>query len=120
MLTFIRRHWMLLSGFSLLLVSVGSLIPLDQLPPLRTDDKVQHLIGYGLIMFPIALRKPKHWLWMAISIVLWSGAIELIQPYMNRYGEWADLAANTGGIIIATLLAALFAKMFTISEAAES
>ncbi|MGC9519267.1 MAG: hypothetical protein ACP5FP_06375 [Desulfuromonadaceae bacterium] len=26
--------------------------------------------------------------------------IELIQPYVNRYAEWQDMLANTGGIII--------------------
>ncbi len=35
----------------------------------------------------------------------WSGAIELIQPYVNRYGEWLDLAANTGGLISGFIVA---------------
>jgi len=36
--------------------------------------------------------------------VLWSGAIELIQPYVNRYGEWLDLAANVAGVAIGAMV----------------
>jgi len=28
------------------------------------------------------------------------GVIELIQPYVNRYGEWLDFIANTAGVLI--------------------
>ena len=27
------------------------------------------------------------------------GVIEMIQPYVNRYGEWLDFFANTIGVI---------------------
>lgn len=33
--------------------------------------------------------------------------IELIQPYVNRYGEWQDMHANTGGIAIGLLIGIL-------------
>ncbi len=39
----------------------------------------------------------------------WSGAIELIQPYVNRFGEWLDLAANTGGLISGFIIARIMA-----------
>ncbi|WP_258554539.1 hypothetical protein [Photobacterium damselae] len=42
--------------------------------------------------------------------VAWSGAIELIQPYVNRYGEWLDLAANTGGLITGFIVAQIIKK----------
>ena len=29
--------------------------------------------------------------------------IELIQPFVNRYGEWEDMAANTCGVLLGTL-----------------
>lgn len=35
--------------------------------------------------------------------------IELIQPYVNRYGEWLNMAANTGGITV-DLLAGMLIK----------
>ena len=59
-------------------------------------------------MLPAALRQPKHWLLIGLFFIAWSGALELIQPYVNRYGEWLDLLANAAGvgcgIIVASIL----------------
>jgi len=30
----------------------------------------------------------------------WSGGIELIQSYVNRYGEWLGLVTNASGLIL--------------------
>ncbi|RME39800.1 MAG: hypothetical protein D6794_03275 [Deltaproteobacteria bacterium] len=51
-----------------------------------------------------ALARPKH-LWAIFLFYLaWSGAIELIQPYVNRCGEWMDLAANAAGLLLGLFL----------------
>ena len=71
------------------------------------SDKTHHVVAYFLLMFPAALRRPKNWLLIGIFFFLWSGTIELVQPYVNRYGEWLDLAANTSGILLACLIAHL-------------
>jgi VanZ family protein len=42
---------------------------------------------------------------LAIFFIVWSGLIELIQPYVNRYGEWLDMLANMGGVILAIVIA---------------
>ncbi|MFA5700695.1 MAG: hypothetical protein WC913_05405 [Desulfuromonas sp.] len=39
--------------------------------------------------------------------------IELIQPYVNRYGEWQGMFANTGGIVVG-LLAGILIKAWRI------
>ncbi len=59
-------------------------------------------------MFPAALAKPKHWPFIALFFIGWSGAIELLQPYVNRYGEWLDLLANSLGILASVLLIYFF------------
>lgn len=46
-----------------------------------------------------------------LLFVLYSGMIELIQPYVNRYGEWLDLAANTLGLACGLLLAEVFRRL---------
>ncbi|RME57201.1 VanZ family protein, partial [Candidatus Parcubacteria bacterium] len=54
-----------------------------------------------------ALARPKH-LWAVFLFYLaWSGGIELIQPYVNRYGEWLDFVANGMGMLI-TILGMVF------------
>ena len=99
LLTLIKKYWLSISLFCLTVITILSLLPLAELPPVPGTDKTHHFVAYALLMFPIALRKPKNWQIIVLFYIGWSGAIELIQPYVNRYGEWEDLAANIIGLI---------------------
>ena len=99
LLTLIKKYWLSISLFCLTVITILSLLPLAELPPVPGTDKTHHFVSYALLIFPIALRKPKNWQIIVLFYIGWSGAIELIQPYVNRYGEWEDLAANIIGLI---------------------
>lgn len=105
----IKQQWLVISTLILIVITALSLTPLAHLPAVPGNDKVHHLFSYALLFFPIAYAKPKHWLWIAVLFLLWSGAIELIQPYVNRYGEWSDMLANGLGLFCGYILA-LFSK----------
>ena len=105
LLTFIRNYWIVFTLLTLAAITILSLYPLEHLPPVPGSDKTHHFIAYGALMFPVALRKPKYWPLIGLFFVFWSGGIELIQPYVNRYGEWLDMLANTLGLISGWLLA---------------
>lgn len=81
-------------------ITVGSLMPLAELPAVPGSDKAHHLIGYAALVFCSALRRPSYWLYLVLGFALWGGAIELIQPHVNRYGEWQDLLANCVGLAL--------------------
>ncbi|WP_297482775.1 VanZ family protein [uncultured Photobacterium sp.] len=106
---FLHSHWKLISVLILALITVLSLTPQTELPTVSGTDKTHHFIAYTALMFTVAFVKPKQWQWIAVFFFCWSGAIELIQPYVNRYGEWLDLAANTGGLICGFIIARIFA-----------
>lgn len=99
------RHWRLLTIISLAVISLLSLWPNQMLPAVPGSDKTHHLIAYAALAFPTALRKPDRWYYLITGMALWSGAIELIQPFVNRYGEWLDMAANCTGLLLGCLLA---------------
>ncbi len=99
LLRFINSNWLPISVATLIGITTLSIVPLAELPSVPGIDKTHHFVAYAVLMFPVALRKPKYWLWVALFFVGWSGAIELIQPYVNRYGEWSDLLANVVGIL---------------------
>jgi len=82
------------------------------LPAVPGSDKTHHFIAYAALMLPTALRMPKHWLLIGLFFIIWSGAIELIQPYVNRYGEWLDLLANVAGLLSGLIIARLIHSMF--------
>ncbi|MGL5076956.1 MAG: VanZ family protein [Waterburya sp.] len=111
-LNFIRRYWISITLFILALITVLSLRPLDKLPPVPGGDKLHHLIAYAALMIPTALRKPDYWLMICLFFIGWSGAIELIQPYVNRYGEFRDLGANIAGLICGFLVVQLIQWLF--------
>jgi VanZ family protein len=98
------------------MITLFSLWPIAELPAVPGTDKAHHLIAYALLMFPTAIKQHKYRWLIAIFFIFYSGAIELIQPYANRYGEWMDLAANVGGLLIGMLLAQLFLFLTRVME----
>ena len=103
----IKAHWVVFTLTALAAITLLSLWPLEQLPSVPGTDKAHHLIAYALLMFPTALRKPKNWILIGLLFIAYSGTIELIQPYVNRYGEWLDMLANTVGVVCGSLAAGL-------------
>jgi drug/metabolite transporter (DMT)-like permease len=101
----IEQYWSILSICILLMITTLSLWPIDYLPSAPGSDKTHHLIAYAALVFPTALRKPNRWMWLVVFFIFFSGLIELVQPYVNRYGEWADMLANTVGVVCGVVLA---------------
>ena len=115
LLNLIKRHWISITLFILTIITILSLWPLDNLPPVPGTDKTHHFIAYGVLMFPTALRKPKYWLLISLFFIAFSGAIELVQPYVNRYGEFEDLLANITGLGCGLLIARITSWFFPIN-----
>lgn len=104
---FVQRTWAVCTLIVLVFITVMSLWPLEELPGVPGSDKTHHIIAYAVLMLPTALRRPNHWKLIGLSFVVYGGTVELLQPYVNRYGEWWDMAANTIGILCGLLLAEL-------------
>lgn len=107
LLNFIKSKWIALTFVTLSFITILSFWPLDELPSVPGTDKTHHIIAYAILMFPMALRKPDRWILFSLFFIAYSGAIELFQPYVNRYGDWLDMAANTTGIVCGLILAEL-------------
>lgn len=105
LLKIIKAYWLLLTIVVFTLITVFSLYPLASLPAAPGSDKLHHFIAYAALVFPVACAKPKRWLVIVAGFLAYSGLIELIQPYVNRYGEWLDLGANAIGLIVGVALA---------------
>jgi len=105
MIYLIQKYWLHITLILLVSIATLSLWPVASLPSVPGTDKTHHFIAYAALMLPTALRQPKHCLIITIAFLAFSGAIELIQPYVNRYGEWLDMAANGFGLICGFILA---------------
>jgi VanZ family protein len=99
-----RRLWPLVTLLLLGTITALSLSPLPELPPGAQNDKLNHFVAYAALALPVALARPRLWLAVIAGLALWSGMIELVQPRVNRYGEWADFIANATGLGLGMLL----------------
>ena len=104
------RHAARLTGLIALAIGYLSLSPLETLPPALGGDKVHHFIAYAVLCFPLSFRDAAAARIVLPLAVAYGGLIELVQPYVNRYGEWGDFAANAMGCLIGFALARLAQK----------
>ena len=101
--------WRLTFAISLLLVTVGSLLPTQQLPDLAFDiwDKAQHAAGFGWLMFCGLMShgwRDGGWR-LAVALWAWGAVIELLQAWSGwRHGDLGDLAADLLGIAVVLLI----------------
>ena len=83
----------------MLIIAFLSLYPLTKLSEFPGTDKTHHLVAYFFLALPSGLKKPNKWALHICLFIIFGGVIEMIQPYLNRYGEWLDFFANTIGVI---------------------
>jgi hypothetical protein len=118
LINIIKVHWVVFTVTTLVAITLLSLWPLEQIPSVPGTDKTHHLIAYALLIFPTALRRPKNWMLIGLIFIAYSGTIELIQPYVNRYGEWLDMLANSAGVVCGALAAKLVNMLISRRKAA--
>lgn len=109
-----RTYWLLL-GWSMVVASIYlSLVPSP--PKIITSllyDKVSHTLGYFVLMFWFSqiYQSSRHRRWLALGFVGMGVAIEYLQGMGgSRMFEYADMLANTVGVLLAWLIAALGAS----------
>jgi len=105
MIHLIQKYWSHLTVILLVSIATLSLWPAVHLPSVPGTDKAHHFIAYAALALPTSLKHPKDSVVFFLSFIAFSGSIELIQPYVNRYGEWLDMLANTLGLACGWLLA---------------
>ena len=88
----------------LLVVTWMSLAPLPELPEIREGDKLGHVAAYALLAGLATLHRQRYLAVIAIAaaIVAYGGLIELVQPLVNRHGEFGDFVANGAGVLLGT------------------
>ena len=91
-------------------IALGTLMPAPQLPELPGNDKAIHLLAFVLLTLPLSLRPwVKGWK-LGLGCLAFGAAIEIIQPFVNRSGEWLDLGADAMGIMIGLATAQILRK----------
>lgn len=111
-----------LKKYPLTWLTAAAIVYLSFFKPPQTDmeeipgiDKLVHICMYGGLCFLLWIEylrshRTIHWQKMFTRGILlpiaFSGVIELGQSYCteHRGGDWLDLAANTSGVLLATVV----------------
>ena len=89
-------------------IGLATLTPVEKLPTVSGSDKAYHLISFAILTLPIAITRPNA-MWIILSLTIaFGGAIELLQPLVNRNCEMADFLTDAGGAVVGVLVARVF------------
>ena len=84
-------------------IGLAALTPVETLPDVSGSDKLYHLISFAILTLPIAVIRQKAMCVILSLSIAYGGAIEIIQPLVNRNCEMAYLFADTCGAVLGIL-----------------
>jgi VanZ family protein len=93
------------------LIGLATLTPVEELPAVSGSDKLYHLISFAMLTLPIAVIRPKAGWVMFILSVGYGGAIEVLQPLVDRNCELADFLADVGGVALGMTVSKAFVRL---------
>lgn len=97
----LHRHWKLITLFLVGMVTWLSLrISVENAITVPGNDKMHHLMAYAALAFPVAWARPRYCALWLFGILIWSGLIEIVQPWFYREMDALDLLANSIGLIL--------------------
>lgn len=107
------------------LALAGAIAILTLMPPTQVDmpsgsDKPAHFIAFLALALPLAVVRPR---WSGVLLLVFTAfgaAIEMLQPYVGRSRESADLIADVAGIACGMLLGLMAGRMFPALRAADT
>ena len=101
---FFYENWKIYTSLIFIIITFLSLYPLKEQPSIPGSDKIHHLIAYSALSIGVGLRRPSNYLLIIVFFSFYSGLIEIIQPYVNRFREIEDFLFNNLGIFIGLIL----------------
>ena len=110
-LLFFHENWKIYTSLIFIIITFLSLYPLQEQPSVPGSDKIHHLIAYSALTICVGLRRPSNYILLIILFSLYSGLIEIIQPYVNRFREIEDFLFNNLGIFIGLTLGIVLKKI---------
>ena len=92
-------------------IGMATLTPVEELPAVSGSDKLYHLISFAILTLPIAVIRPKALRVILILSVGYGGAIEVLQPLVDRNCELADFLADVGGVALGMTVSKAFVRL---------
>ena len=92
-------------------LGLATLTTVEKLPTVSGSDKAYHLILIAILTLQIAIIRPNA-MWIILSLTTaFGGAIELLQPLVDRNCELADFLADVGGVALGMAMSKAFVRL---------
>ena len=101
------RTGVVLTGLFVVIICLGTLTPLPKMVDVSGTDKLHHFLAFAALTYPLTVASQRFWLPIIIFGLSFGASIEIIQPYLNRFGDIGDFTADSVGVIIGFLLGTL-------------
>ena len=95
-----RRYWWMFTVFLMLIIGWGSLKPPEPGDvSIAGLDKLMHFVAYLCLALPTALAVRQQQWCCFLGLVLFGGAVELLQPWFGRSCDGLDFVTNCLGVL---------------------
>jgi VanZ family protein len=87
-------------------IAWGTLYPNSISPDLNSplSDKILHVVAFAALIIPTATLYARSLIWILPLAGFFGGAIELVQPFIGREAEVADLLTDLVGLGLGTVI----------------
>ena len=104
------RFALVLTCVFIFLILIGTLSPIPQKIEAPGSDKWHHFIAFAALTYPLTASSKRLGLAIVLFGICLGAGIEIIQPYVNRFGDLNDFKADVIGILLGYLLGRLAYK----------
>jgi VanZ family protein len=94
-----------------LAICAGTLTALPEKIDVPGTDKWQHLVAFAALVYPIMVASRRYWIPVTVFASCLAAFIEIIQPYVNRFGDIKDFQADMLGVFLGLLIGILVRRL---------
>ena len=84
----------------IIIICFGTLTPLPKSLDVPGSDKWHHFVAFAFLVYPLTVANKKCWIPIILFGLFFGALIELVQPYLNRFGDIQDFQADAIGVLI--------------------
>ena len=88
----------LTSAFTII-ICFGTLTPIPVMVEIPGTDYWHHSLAFAALTYPLIVASRRNWPVTLVFGLSFGALIEIIQPYVNRFGDTADFKADVVGIV---------------------